>query len=153
MNFDIENVCIWLHRISALVILLGITIADILIVEMVFRPTGIWGYIRYYHVAVFQVLVPAIVIAGFLMTRDWHFSLYLLILLLLGVEDTLYYLLQGKVPPEKLPWIWGAPTRIELIIRNILAFLLIITLEYLDSKYAIWLRFKRRILSYVSKAG
>ena len=140
-----RNFNLWRYRLSAILIFYAITIADIIIVEEIFRPTGVWEYIGYYHFAMFQILAPIIMIAGFILTLDWRFPAYLFILLIFGLEDTFYYLLQGKEIPEQLPWLWGSPTRIELLLRNVIGVSLILLLEFLDYRFSFWENFKIKI--------
>ncbi len=126
--------------ITAIILLLALTINDILVVRYIIKPLNAWDLNGNYHIAIWFVMVYSIYFVCFLLSEDWRSSVYLYLLLNFSVEDTLYYVLELKPIPESLPWLWGQPTTLMLIIHNIIGITLIFISEFIDNRYDIWLK-------------
>ena len=77
-------------------IVLGLTLLDIFVVETFYRPTADWGNIWKYHY-LYWMLIVALPLIGAYFTKSL-IPLLTYILFFFGVEDTLFYGLQGYLP-------------------------------------------------------
>ena len=81
---------------ALLLICFGLTVLDILVVETFFRSEGLWDLIIFWHVpywiAIFLFpLIFAYETKSYIPLAGWLFFLF-------GLEDTLFYALQGSLP-------------------------------------------------------
>jgi hypothetical protein len=96
-------------------IFLAIVYADRWIIEELFKPHNLLHYTRLFHWVFFDVLSSVIyaclgliyvVAKGF---KDWKVGIAIffegVILIRLGMEDMLYYMLFKEAIPSKLPWL------------------------------------------------
>jgi len=99
--------------IAALMALLFYTFADILIWQRIFEANQMVQFADIYHTGWFVSLAGYAIIGIILMWDSWKDILYYLIALFVGafcgLEDVLYYLLDGKPMPDALPWLDGNP--------------------------------------------
>lgn len=83
--------------LSALVVLvLLLAILDIVVVETFYRPTAAWSQIWKYHTIYWMLIVALPLIASY--KTQSLIPLLTYILFFFGVEDTLFYGLQGYLP-------------------------------------------------------
>ncbi|HEX6270198.1 MAG TPA: hypothetical protein VFZ43_08185 [Anaerolineales bacterium] len=103
------------HRpiLAAAMALLFYTLADILIWQRIFETNQMIEYASIYHTGWFVSLAGYAIIGIILMWGEWKNCLYFLTSLFVGafsgLEDVLYYLLDGKPMPDMLPWLEGNP--------------------------------------------
>lgn len=95
--------------VCALVGLVLFARQDVLLWATIFERDELWQYIGIYHEGWF-VMMWGLVVAGFLWTwPNWKKGLLhgtlLVTLVYSGLEDVLYYVLQGKTIPDMLPWL------------------------------------------------
>ncbi|HEX9840181.1 MAG TPA: hypothetical protein VGA72_12580 [Anaerolineales bacterium] len=99
--------------IAAAMALLFYTLADILIWQRIFETNQMVQYATIYHTGWFVSLAGYAIMGVILMWGAWKDCLYFLISLFVGafsgLEDVLYYILDGKPMPETLPWLEGNP--------------------------------------------
>jgi hypothetical protein len=99
--------------LAALMALLFYTFADILIWQRIFEANQLIQFADIYHTGWFVSLAGYAIIGIILMWGSWKDVLYFLTFLFVGafsgLEDVLYYLLDGKPMPEALPWLDGNP--------------------------------------------
>jgi len=99
--------------VAALMALLFYTFADILIWQRIFEANQMVQFADIYHTGWFVSLAGYAIIGIILMWDSWKDILYYLIALFVGafcgLEDVLYYLLDGKPMPDALPWLDGNP--------------------------------------------
>jgi hypothetical protein len=99
--------------IAAAMALLFYTFADILIWQRIFETNQMVEYASIYHTGWFVSLAGYAIMGVLLMWGVWKDCLYFLISLFVGavcgLEDILYYLLDGKPMPDTLPWLEGNP--------------------------------------------
>jgi|SRR5687767_1136049 len=93
----------------ALIALLFYTATDILIWQRVFEANNLTHYAHTYHIGWLVSLAGYATIGLLLMWGDWKDCLYYLTALSIGafsgLEDVLYYALDGKSMPNELPWL------------------------------------------------
>lgn len=103
------------HRpiIAAVMALLFYTLADILIWQRIFETNQMIEYASIYHTGWFVSLAGYAIIGVILMWGAWKDCVYFLMSLFIGafsgLEDMLYYLLDGKPMPDMLPWLERNP--------------------------------------------
>jgi hypothetical protein len=89
------------------------TFADILIWQRIFETNQLVEYANVYHTGWFVSLAGYAILGVVLLWENWKDCVYYLIALLVGafcgLEDVLYYLLDGKPMPASLPWLEGNP--------------------------------------------
>jgi len=89
------------------------TFADILIWQRIFETNQMVQYANVYHTGWFASLAGYAIIGIILMWGAWKDCIYYLVALFVGafcgLEDVLYYLLDGKAMPASLPWLEGNP--------------------------------------------
>ena len=99
--------------IAAALALTFYTFADILIWQRIFETNQMSQYADIYHTGWFVSLAGYAIMGLVLMWGDWKDCAYFLISLFVGafcgLEDVLYYILDGKRMPEMLPWLEGNP--------------------------------------------
>jgi len=89
------------------------TFADILIWQRIFETNQMVQYADIYHTGWFVSLAGYAILGVVLMWDAWKDVVYFLISLFVGafsgLEDVLYYILDGKPMPEALPWLESNP--------------------------------------------
>lgn len=99
--------------IAAALALIFYTFADILIWQRIFETNQMVQYASIYHTGWFVSLAGYAILGVVLMWGAWKDCLYYLISLFVGafsgLEDVLYYILDGKPMPESLPWLEDNP--------------------------------------------
>jgi hypothetical protein len=95
--------------IAVLVALLFYTVTDILIWQRVFEANDLTQHAGTYHTGWFASLAGYGLLGLLLMWGAWKDVLFfvtsLFVLAFSGLEDVLYYVLDGKPLPEGLPWL------------------------------------------------
>lgn len=81
---------------ALLLIVFGLTVLDIAVVETVYRPTSDWGNIWKYHLVYWTLIVTLPLVAAYFTKSLIPLVTY--ILFFFGIEDTLFYGLQGYLP-------------------------------------------------------
>lgn len=115
------------HRpiITAIIALLFYTVTDILIWQRIFEANQMTHYADTYHTGWFVTLAGYALMGLVFMWGSWKECLYFLAALFIGafsgLEDVLYYVLDGKHMPLYLPWLDRNPlifdtTRIGVLI-------------------------------------
>jgi hypothetical protein len=115
------------------------TFADILIWQRIFETNQMVQYASIYHTGWFVSLAGYAILGVVLMWGSWRDILYFLISLFVGafsgLEDILYYVLDGKPMPDTLPWLEGNPMILHVsragVIGSVLFWLLALVLLYL----------------------
>ncbi len=115
------------------------TLADILIWQRIFETNQMVQYAHIYHTGWFVSLAGYAILGVVLMWGEWKDVVYFLISLFVGafsgLEDVLYYLLDGKPMPDVLPWLEGNPMILHVsragVIGSVLFWLLALVLLYL----------------------
>lgn len=91
--------------------LLLYTLVDILVWQRVFEANRLWQYADPYHVA-YGSFLCVLILTGAL-TMPWRWALWfgaaLGTLAFSGLEDLLYYWLDGRAVPAVLPWLDASP--------------------------------------------
>ena len=99
--------------IAAALALAFYTFADILIWQRIFETNQMVQYANIYHTGWFVSLAGYAILGLVLMWGDWKDCIYFLISLFVGafsgLEDVLYYILDGKPMPDSLPWLEANP--------------------------------------------
>jgi len=115
------------------------TFADILIWQRIFETNQMVQYASIYHTGWFVSLAGYAILGVVLMWGEWKDVVYFLISLFVGafsgLEDVLYYILDGKPMPDVLPWLEGNPMILHVsragVIGSVLFWLLALVLLYL----------------------
>ncbi|HSB01612.1 MAG TPA: hypothetical protein VLE49_13260 [Anaerolineales bacterium] len=115
------------------------TFADILIWQRIFETNQMVQYANIYHTGWFVSLAGYAILGIVLMWGEWKDIVYFLISLFVGafsgLEDILYYILDGKPMPDVLPWLEGNPMILHVsragVIGSVLFWLLALVLLYL----------------------
>ena len=115
------------------------TFADILIWQRIFETNQMVQYASVYHTGWFVSLAGYAILGVILMWGDWKDIAYFLISLFVGafsgLEDVLYYILDGKPMPDVLPWLEGNPMILHVsragVIGSVLFWLLALVILYL----------------------
>ena len=99
--------------IAAVMALLFYTLADILTWQRIFETNQMIEYASIYHTGWFVSLAGYAIMGVILMWGAWKDCIYFLTSLFIGafsgLEDMLYYLLDGKPMPDILPWLERNP--------------------------------------------
>ena len=99
--------------LAAAMALLFYTFADILIWQRIFETNQMVQFADIYHTGWFVSLAGYAILGIVFMWGAWKDCAYYLISLLVGafsgLEDVLYYILDGKPMPESLPWLEDNP--------------------------------------------
>ncbi len=114
------------------------TFADILIWQRIFETNQMVQYASVYHTGWFVSLAGYAILGVVLMWGEWKDIVYFLISLFVGafsgLEDILYYILDGKPMPDVLPWLEGNPMILHVsragVIGSVLFWLLALVLLY-----------------------
>lgn len=125
--------------LAAALALLFYTFADILIWQRIFETNQMVQYADIYHTGWFVSLAGYAILGVVLMWGVWKDVLYFLISLFVGafsgLEDVLYYILDGKPMPDALPWLEGNPMILHVsragMIGSVLFWLMALTLLYI----------------------
>jgi hypothetical protein len=132
--------------LAAVVAVLFYAITDILIWQRIFEANMMMEYAQIYHTGWFVTLAGYVVLGTFLMWGSWkdcfYFATALLIGAFSGLEDILYYVLDGKPMPDSLPWLSSNPmiygsSRLE-VIGSVFFWLLVLVTLYVV--LYIWLK-------------
>jgi hypothetical protein len=115
------------------------TFADILIWQRIFETNQMVQYASIYHTGWFVSLAGYAILGIVLMWGEWKDILYFLVSLFVGafsgLEDVLYYILDGKPMPDVLPWLEGNPMILHVsragVIGSVVFWLLALVLLYL----------------------
>lgn len=99
--------------LAAVLALTFYTFTDILIWQRIFEANQMVQYADIYHTGWFVSLAGYAILGVVLMWGAWKDVLYFLAALLVGafsgLEDVLYYILDGKPMPDALPWLEENP--------------------------------------------
>jgi hypothetical protein len=99
--------------LAAILALLFYTFADILIWQRIFETNQMVQYADIYHTGWFVSLAGYAILGIVLMWGAWKDVIYFLTSLFVGafsgLEDVLYYILDGKPMPDALPWLDDNP--------------------------------------------
>lgn len=124
--------------LAAALALIFYTFADILIWQRIFETNQMVQYASIYHTGWFVSLAGYAILGVVLMWGAWKDVVYFLISLFVGafsgLEDVLYYLLDGKPMPDALPWLEGNPMILHVsragVIGSVLFWLAALALLY-----------------------
>jgi hypothetical protein len=124
--------------IAAVLALIFYTFADILIWQRIFETNQMVQYASIYHTGWFVSLAGYAILGVVLMWGEWKDVVYFLTSLFVGafsgLEDVLYYILDGKPMPDVLPWLEGNPMILHVsragVIGSVLFWLLDLVLLY-----------------------
>ncbi len=124
--------------IAAALALTFYTFADILIWQRIFETNQMVQYASIYHTGWFVSLAGYAILGVVLMWGEWKDIVYFLVSLFVGafsgLEDVLYYILDGKPMPDVLPWLEGNPMILHVsragVIGSVLFWLLALVLLY-----------------------
>ncbi len=124
--------------LAAALALIFYTFADILIWQRIFETNQMVQYASIYHTGWFVSLAGYAILGVVLMWGAWKDVIYFLISLFVGafsgLEDVLYYLLDGKPMPDALPWLEGNPMILHVsragVIGSVLFWLAALALLY-----------------------
>ena len=125
--------------LAATLALFFYTFADILIWQRIFETNQMVQYANIYHTGWFVSLAGYAILGIVFMWGAWKDCLYYLVALFVGafsgLEDMLYYILDGKSMPESLPWLEGNPMIFHVsregVIWSVLLWLVALVLLYL----------------------
>jgi hypothetical protein len=88
-------------------------VTDILVWQRIFEANQMVGFANSYHTGWIVSLAGYAAIGVILMLDRWKDCVYFLLALFVGafsgLEDVLYYVLDGKPIPASLPWLDGNP--------------------------------------------
>jgi hypothetical protein len=124
--------------LATIIALLFYTITDILVWQRIFEANQMIEYADVYHTGWFVSLGGYAVMGVLLMWDNWKDCMYFCISLFVaafsGLEDILYYVLDGKPIPDSLPWLANNPmiyhsSRIGLI-SSVVFWLVLLALLY-----------------------
>ena len=110
--------------IAAVTAILFYVITDILIWQRIFEAHKMVEYASVYHTGWFMTLAGYAFMGILLLWGSWKDCFYFVTALFVGafsgLEDVLYYVLDGKPIPATLPWLSGNPmifgnSRLEVI--------------------------------------
>jgi hypothetical protein len=125
--------------ITASIALLFYTVTDILIWQRIFEANQMTYYADTYHTGWFVTLTGYALMGLVFLWGAWKDCLFFLITLFIGafsgLEDVLYYVLDGKPMPKVLPWLNKNPmiygeSRATLI-GSVLFWMAVLTVLYL----------------------
>ena len=99
--------------LAAAVALVFYGVTDILVWQRIFEANQMLGFANNYHTGWIVSLVGYATVGVILMLDRWKDCVYFLLALFIGafsgLEDLLYYVLDGKPIPASLPWLAGNP--------------------------------------------
>ncbi|HEX9059989.1 MAG TPA: hypothetical protein VF941_07400 [Clostridia bacterium] len=107
-------------------------LADILIWQRIFEQHALYSVgIGVYHLGYAMVLIGLILVGSVALLPKWKYSLVyaatFLILAMSGMEDILYYWLDGRLIPSVLPWLNTAPL---VLFKPVTSFNLILSASF-----------------------
>lgn len=126
--------------IATLIVTLFYTTTDILIWQRIFESNQMINYADTYHTGWFVSLAGYAALGIFLLWGEWKDCIYyissLLVAAFSGLEDVLYYLLDGKWVPDALPWLDANPmvfhsSRLGLLISVFFWLIMLVILYHL----------------------
>jgi hypothetical protein len=133
--------------LATIIALLFYTFTDILVWQRIFEANQMIKYADVYHTGWFISLAGYATMGLLLMWGNWKDCLYFLISLFVtafsGLEDILYYLLDGKPVPDTLPWLANNPmiyhsSRMGLISSVIFWLALLVVLYFMLYEWNDW---------------
>jgi hypothetical protein len=99
--------------LAVILALLFYTLTDILVWQRIFEHFRLVEYADMYHTGWFVSLAGYATVGVILLWGQWKDCLYYLVSLVIGafsgLEDVLYYLLDGRPMPASLPWLARNP--------------------------------------------
>lgn len=99
--------------LAAAMALVFYAVTDILVWQRIFETNQMTGFANSYHTGWIVSLAGYATVGVILMLDHWKDCLYFLLALFIGafsgLEDLLYYVLDGKPIPASLPWLAGNP--------------------------------------------
>ncbi|HET9914830.1 MAG TPA: hypothetical protein VFQ13_23265 [Anaerolineales bacterium] len=124
--------------LAAALALLFYTFADILIWQRIFETNQMVQYADIYHTGWFVSLAGYAILGVVLMWGGWKDVIYFLTSLFVGafsgLEDVLYYILDGKSMPDALPWLDDNPMILHVsregVIGSVFFWLMALVLLY-----------------------
>jgi hypothetical protein len=114
------------HRpiITAVIALLFYTVTDILVWQRIFEANQMTHYANTYHTGWFVTLAGYALMGLVFMWGSWKECIYFLAALFIGafsgLEDVLYYVLDGKHMPLYLPWLDRNPLIFDITREGVL---------------------------------
>lgn len=125
--------------LAATLALLFYTFADILIWQRIFETNQMVQYADIYHTGWFVSLAGYAILGIVLMWGAWKDVIYFLTSLFVGafsgLEDVLYYILDGKPMPDALPWLDDNPMILHVsregVIGSVFFWLMALVLLYM----------------------
>ena len=109
-------------------LVVGLTVLDIVVVEGYYRPRNAWSTINQYHVIWDMLYLATGIVAAILLRHPMPFFT-ISVGFAFGLEDTLYYLLQDKLPTiyTGINILWfSEPTRFTVLALNVFAIALVL---------------------------
>jgi hypothetical protein len=124
--------------LAAVLALTFYTFTDILIWQRIFEANQMVQYADIYHTGWFVSLAGYATLGIVLMWGAWKDIVYFLTALLVGafsgLEDVLYYMLDGKPMPDALPWLEDNPMILHVsregVIGSVMFWLMALVLLY-----------------------
>jgi hypothetical protein len=125
--------------IAAALALMFYTFADILIWQRIFETNQMVQYADIYHTGWFVSLAGYAILGLVLMWGVWKDCVYFLVSLFVGafsgLEDVLYYILDGKAMPDMLPWLDRNPMILHVsregVIGSVSFWMMVLVILYL----------------------
>jgi len=127
----------WKGRVSGLMILFDVVVFDIIMAEIIRPIIGNDAWVKMvdiYVFAFFGVFCISLIFALIVSGVNWRTYTYFGVGLMFSWHDTLFWAIQGKLPPERLTWLAWQPTRIQLFLYNLIGLLIIVALEIYAQK-------------------
>lgn len=113
--------------LSIIVSFLFYTIYDIMVWQRIFESNELWHFGEQYHSG-WYVMLFGFIVLGAMLLNAWRDKVFyvisMIVLAFSGVEDILYYWLDGRTIPERLPWLdnsfvlFSTVTNINLVISS-----------------------------------
>lgn len=99
--------------LAAIYFSFAVALFDAYMLHSVFEPTG-YSQIEHYHYAMWGIFIPLVILlVGALW--DFWFVPYSVVLNYMYFEDILFFLVQGQMAPQRLPWLKGDPHPVMII--------------------------------------
>lgn len=121
--------------IAFICISMFLVVLDIIVVETVYRPTSDWGNIYKYHYIYWTLIIVLPIVASYKLRSLMPLATY--IFFIFGLEDTLFYALQGYLPEiycgVNVCGIWEAALN-QVLIINVIGISLIVGYTILVSR-------------------
>lgn len=110
---------------AALIALLFYTMTDILVWQRIFESNQLIEFADTYHIGWLASLAGYAIVGVVVMSDRWKDCLFYLAALVIGaysgLEDVLYYVLDGKAMPESLPWLSRNPLILGISRTSVIA--------------------------------